>query len=110
MPSGNNEESKHTKDILADELMKVGLGDMSLRARSGYYHDFLSPLATPELQLMGDLAQAAYRMTAKKNREAVMALRRRVMNGDFDASKEESDAWAQTDEYKEAMRRLAKGE
>jgi hypothetical protein len=79
----------HTKDILAQALRDAGLGDMSIKAAQGYYHDFLSPLATPELTLMAELAEVGT--------PAAMALRKRVMNGDFDATKEESDEWAKSE-------------
>jgi len=97
----------HTKDLLADELMKLGLINMSLQARGGYYHDFLSPLATPEIQLVNDLAEAA----RKRNdiRDPIMELRQRVINGDFDANREESDAWAASEEGQDAFRRLTEG-
>jgi hypothetical protein len=85
----------HTKDLLATELEKIGLTQMAERARQGYYHDFLSPLAMPELQLATDLAEAGT--------PEAMALRRRVINGDFDASKEESDAWAESPEGQAAF-------
>jgi hypothetical protein len=94
----------HTKDMLANELMKLGLGEMSLQARAGYYHDFLSPLAMPELQLMQDLADAA---DARPDRHMqILALRKRVINGDFDASSEESEAWARSKEGQDTFRRL----
>lgn len=41
----------HTKDILAAELIKAGLREMAVKAATGYYHDFLSPLPTLCLQL-----------------------------------------------------------
>jgi len=94
----------HTKDLLADELMKLGLMDMSLQARGGYYHDFLSPLDTPELQLIGDLAVAANKLPDR--RAAIIALRERVKAGDFDASPEESEEWAASEEGQEAFSRL----
>ncbi len=56
---------QHTKDILAAELNKIGLGDMAIKAASGYYHDFLSPIATPCLQLAEDLAKAGTRELLK---------------------------------------------
>lgn len=80
----------HTKDILAGELIKAGLPEMAAKAAEGWYHDFLSPLATPELQLAADLAAAGT--------PEALALRQRVINGDFDASREESDAWARSPE------------
>lgn len=77
----------HTKDVLAAELHKAGLHDMAMRAGQGYYHDFMSPLATPCLQLAADLAAVGT--------PAALALRERHLNGEFDASKEEGDEWFQ---------------
>jgi hypothetical protein len=68
----------HTKDILAAELRKAGLDDMADKAAMGYYHDFLSPLATPSLQLAADLTAVST--------PAALALRDRHMNGEFDAT------------------------
>lgn len=76
----------HTKDILAGELTKAGLPEMAAKASTGYYHDFLSPLATPCLQLAEDLATVGT--------PGALALHTRHLNGDFDASAEESDDWA----------------
>lgn len=94
-------ERKHTKDVLADELLKIGLLDMSLKARAGYYHDFLSPLDFPELQLSADLL-------AVGTPEA-LALRIRHHNGEFDASLEESDEWAASPAGQDAFKRLKEG-
>jgi hypothetical protein len=93
----------HTKDMLANELTEVGLLSMANAARAGYYHDFLSPLATPGMQLCADLAMMA---EGTPNREAILALRQRVINGDFDASQEESDDWAGSPEGQEAFQSL----
>lgn len=79
----------HTKDILAAELHKAGLHDMAMRAGQGYYHDFLSPLATPCIQLAADLAAIGT--------PAAMALRDRHLNGEFDASREEGEEWYQAE-------------
>ena len=80
----------HTKDFLAQELRKAGLAKMADKATIGYYHDYLSPLPDGAMQLERDL-----REVGTKKAEA---LRQRHLNGDFDASKEESDAWAESDE------------
>lgn len=88
----------HTKDFLAGELQKAGLLDMSVKAASGYYHDFLSPLATPCIQLANDLAAVGT--------PAALALRDRHLNGEFDASFDESEAWAKGPEGQDAMRSL----
>jgi hypothetical protein len=71
----------HTKDKLAAELEKAGLAYMAGRARRGYYHDFLSPLAAPASQLARDLAD--------EGSPAAMAIRRRHIKGEFDATSDE---------------------
>ena len=88
----------HTKDILARELTKAGLSEMAAKAAMGYYHDFLSPLATPCLQLAEDLARAGT--------PAALALRSRHLNGEFDATKEESEDWAASPEGEAAFAQL----
>lgn len=85
----------HTKDKLAGELEKIGLRDMAMKARGGYYHDFLSPLDTPCLQLAADLL--------KVGTPAALALRDRHLNGEFDATKEESDEWVASPEGQAAF-------
>lgn len=80
-----SEKLIHTKDKLAAELNKAGLGNMAMLASQGYYHDFLSPLATPCIQLAADLARAGT--------PAALALRERHLNGEFDASREEGEEW-----------------
>jgi hypothetical protein len=91
----------HTKDILAAALRKAGLDAMASEAERGYYHDFLSPLPMPDLQLDADLVEAI-----KAGNEAARDLRRRHHNGEFDASQEESDAWAESKDGKEAFEQL----
>jgi hypothetical protein len=68
----------HTKDILAAALREAGLKEMADRAETGYYHDFLSPLDAPCLQLDADLTTAGT--------EPALALRARHRDGEFDAS------------------------
>ena len=88
----------HTKDKLAAALTKAGLTDMATKAAEGYYDDFLSPLAMPMSALMAELAAAGT--------EPALALRKRVMNGDFDATEEESEAWADSPAGQATMNRL----
>ena len=91
--------TEHTKDILARELTKAGLQDMAIKAGQGYYHDYLSPLATPCLQLAADLKAAGT--------PEAMVLFERHMNGEFDATKEESDDWINSEDGKDALSRLS---
>lgn len=94
----------HTKDMLADALLQLGLMDMSLQARSGYYHDFLSPLALPEMALITALGAAA---TARPDKATeIELLRQRVIAGDFDASSEESDDWAKSEDGQDTFSKL----
>lgn len=91
----------HTKDILAGELTKADLPEMAAKAATGYYHDFLSPLDTPCLQLAADLAAVGT--------PAALALRARHMNGEFDATKEESDDWADSPAGQDVFAMLVQG-
>lgn len=90
----------HTKDKLAAALREAGLEEMAAKAAEGYYHDFLSPLATPCVQLSNDLAAVGT--------PAALALRERHHNGEFDASPEESEAWAKGPEGQAAFNELTK--
>ena len=71
-----------TSERLARALEGAGLYEMAKKARTGYYDDFRSPLATPIVQLVQDL-----RAHGKHD------LARRAMNGEFDATREEAEAW-----------------
>ena len=61
---------------LADELRKLGQPAMSDAAREGHYSDYGSPLAAPKVTLAGELA-----LIGTHN---AMALRERVIRGEFD--------------------------
>lgn len=88
----------HTKDKLAQALTEAGLHDMAAMAAMGYYHDFMSPLALPGMQLDADL-QVAGTSEAR-------ALQLRHYDGEFDASIEESEQWAASAEGQETFRKL----
>lgn len=91
----------HTKDMLAQALRDVGLNAMADKAATGYYHDYLSPLDLPEMQLVNDLMDAT--LDHPEKRDDIMLLRARVIQGQFDASNEESDAWAASAEGQAAF-------
>jgi len=80
----------HTKDLLAQALRQAGLHDMADKAAEGYYHDYLSPLVMPGIQLADDLRTAST--------PAAMAVLRQHLAGDFDATTEESEAWIDSPE------------
>lgn len=95
----------HTKDKLAQALREIGLDKLADKAASGYWHDYLSPLTFPTADIVGRLV-ALHRPDATRLAEA-------IMNGEFDASKEEADAWANSPEGKaetaEIRRMMARG-
>jgi hypothetical protein len=94
----------HTKDRLAQALREIGLDKMASDAEAGRYDDFLSNSATPQMDLVARLGIA----TGRGNLAAA-ALARRVMNGEFDGTLEESEAWAASPEGQAAFAELAKG-
>ena len=102
--------SEHTTAKLARALQEIpGVPkEMITRAVDGYYHDYLSPLAMPEIQLVTDLWELAkVPATPRDSRVLLRALADRVIAGEFDATKEESDAWAASPEGQETFRQLA---
>ena len=101
-PDGISTKERLARDIEA--LAKVkgdeALGAMARRAREGYYDDFDSPLGTPCIQLVQDFRSLGYEGMAHK-----------AMDGKWDSTKEESEAWAtrQTDPEIVAALKLLKG-
>jgi len=99
----------HTNGRLARALAAIpGVPqDIIHRALDGYYHDYLSPLALPELALVSDLESLAKRpATPRDSRPLLRALAERVKAGDYDATKAESDAWASSPEGQAVMQEL----
>lgn len=94
----------HTKDFLAQELRRAGLEAMAAAAERGHYHDYLSPLPFPDMQLDADLLEAI-----KAGNKAAEDLRRRHHNGEFDANLKESDEWAESEDGQDAFRQLTGG-
>lgn len=89
-----------TSERLAQILHAEGLFDMEKKAREGYYDDYKSPLETPIVQLVRDLQTLADNfqgrgVNAERTSERLRKLARRAMDGDFDGTKEEGDAWWQ---------------
>lgn len=79
-----------TKERLAQALHAVGLFDLEKRARTGEFSDFEGPHAMPKVELARELGKYN---TAPQD-TLVRKLRQRVMDGDFDDTKEEGEAWA----------------
>lgn len=99
-----------TSENLAQVLDGVGLHDMAKLARLDHYHDYLSDDAMCSLTLEADLRAARDAQTDPIMRGQIEAIRQRHLNGDFDASMEESDEWAASPDGQETFRKLIKGE
>jgi hypothetical protein len=85
-----------TTERLARALEEAGAPTAMIeRARQGYYDDFKSPLAMPEMQLLTDARAAGLESIAEG-----------VLRGEWDATKEESDAWARSPEGQAAFQEL----
>ena len=94
-------------DRLVEALRAAGLNEMANKAATGYYHDFVSPLDTPSVQLAHDLRTFAEAPSLSELRRlAVRTVLARHMNGEFDATKEESDAFAASQEGRETFAHL----
>lgn len=99
----------HTTVRLAKALQAIpGVPkDMIKRAFDGYYHDYLSPLDLPEIQLVADLRSlASLPATPRNSRPLLRALADAVIAGEYDATKAESDEWARSPEGQETFRQL----
>lgn len=88
-------------EVLVAALTDAGdpkLAPMIERAKNGYYHDFKSPLIDPIPVLMEELLVLGH-----------SGLADRAMNGDFDATPEESREWAASPEGQETFREWLRG-
>lgn len=99
--AGADSASLPTTERLAQALEALGdpkLEPVIQRAREGHYDDFKSLLPMPLHQLVTDLRAAGHGGFAK-----------RVMEGEFDVTKEESEAWARSPEGQAVFEELARG-
>lgn len=96
-----------TAQHLADVLHAAGFDALAVRASANEFHDFLSPHALPELELDAELVKLIETGT-KEERAAAYTIRQRHHDGEFDASKEESDAWAASPDGQAAFNQLTK--
>lgn len=93
-----------TSEALAKVLDEIGLVEMARKARLDTYHDYLSDLAMPEITLEAELRWNRDNAIDPILAKSIEAVRQRFLNGDFDASAEESDEWAQSPEGQETFR------
>ena len=76
-------------------------------ARSGHYHDYASKLAMPITALIARLLLIAnHPGTPAASRPILRDLAEKAKDGEFDATKEEADAWAKSPEGQETFAEL----
>lgn len=95
-----------TRDKLAAELRKIAAvaspdhamkyEAFAKRAETGEFDDYADTYTCPITQLHSELSRAGFTKFAA-----------RVANGEFDATKEESDEWANSQSGQEAFSRLS---
>jgi len=95
---------------LADALRAAGLEKLAQRAELDEFHDYLSPHDLPAIALGVELAAIINGKLSLDIKTAAKKIRQRHLNGDFDATDAESDAWAASPEGQEAFARLIRGE
>lgn len=98
-----------TSEKLALVLDDVGLTELAAKARADQYHDFLSDDALCALTLANDLANEIKRVRDPMMKARIEEIRERHLDGDFDASMEESDEWAKSKDGIAAFTALIKG-
>jgi hypothetical protein len=99
-----------TSQHLADTLRSAGFEELARRAEADEFHDFLSDHELPETMLDNELVKLIKGASSERERLAATNIRMRHHEGEFDASKEESDEWAESPDGQDAFRRLIKGE
>jgi hypothetical protein len=98
-----------TSENLAKVLESVGLNDMAVKARADKYHDFLSDDALCALTLEEELRAARDACPDKERAARIETVRQQHLNGEFDASMEESDEWASGPDGLQAFKMLLEG-
>ncbi len=91
-----------TKEKLAQVLHAAGLFGMEKLARAGWYDDFESESATPINDLVAALREVSDANPGDNDlRDQTMKLAVRAMEGEWDGTKEEAEAWAASAEGRE---------
>ena len=89
---------------LAAALRAVGLESIAVDAEADKYHDYKSDIPFPAITLVHRLHAAA--LTYPGMAPAILSLRERVKQGEFDATAEEAQEWAESPEGEETFRKL----
>jgi hypothetical protein len=99
-----------TSQKLADVLRDAGLENLARRAEADEFHDFLTPHIAPTIELNSELAVLIDHAATSGRRKVLETIRTRLLDGEFDASVEESEEWAAGPEGQEIFSRLIRGD
>lgn len=97
-------EMPHEK--LARLCAEAGLTVIADNARNFIYHDFKSPLPFPDLTLDAHLAEAIANCKDEEIKNKIIEIRAMHQEGEFDATREESEEWIKTPEGQAAVAAL----
>jgi hypothetical protein len=89
--------------VLHDALRDAGFLDLASRAAAGEWNDYFGTHAMPQ----HDLIHALRARRNARNTEVVEGLVRRIMDGDFDGTREESEEWARSPEGRATFNELS---
>lgn len=98
-----------TSENLAQVLESVGLDKMAAKARADQYHDYLSDDALSAMTLETELRAARDSCPDKERAARIEAVRQQHLNGEFDASTEESEEWAKSADGLKVFSMLVRG-
>ena len=81
-----------TKERLAQRLHAIGLSNLEALARTGAFSDYESQSATPKVDLVLAIERLEKVFAGAPFAEMLATLKKEVMDGKFDDTKEEADA------------------
>jgi len=101
-------------EYLGRTLDSVGLHDMARRARLGHFDDYFCPDEVDDganiNRLVNELkGQEAVQFTVARQQK-IHEIILLAMDGEFDGTTEESEAWAKSQDGQETFRMLIEGE
>jgi hypothetical protein len=94
---------------LADALRAAGVEELAKRAELDEFHDFLSPHDLPSITLNIELVAILKSEIPQEMALAITNIRAQHLDGEFDATTEESDAWANSPEGQATFAKLLEG-
>lgn len=107
-PRGEGEMTPYYLGRILDEL---DLDDMAKRARAGHFDDFHAPQEVDDglglIHLVEELTLNLWRCSDREDASQIQAVIDAVQDGEFDATKAESDRWAGSKAGQETFNRLA---